>query len=97
MRVEISGSLSLSGYSRFESLKADLENKLLRLRIKGECHKVPEAEELEKLTSSIEDPLIAQVASKLKERLNREDQDSEQASITRLALCELYRFTEMDR
>ena len=97
LRVEISGSLSLSGYSRFESLKADLENKLLRLRIKGECHKVPEAEELEKLTSSIEDPLIAQVASKLKERLNREDQDSEQASITRLALCELYRFTEMGR
>ena len=97
LRVEISGSLSLSGHSRFESLKADLENKLLRLRIKGECHKVPEAEELEKLTSSIEDPLIAQVASKLKERLNREDQDSEQASITRLALCELYRFTEMGR
>ena len=30
LRVEISGSLSLSGYSRFESLKADLENKLLR-------------------------------------------------------------------
>ena len=97
LRVEISGSLSLSGYSRFESLKADLENKLLRLRIKGECHKVPEDEELEKLTRSIEDPLIAQVASKLKERLNREDQDSEQASITRLALCELYRFTEMGR
>ena len=97
LRVEISGSLSLSGYSRFEALKADLENKLLRLRIKGECHKVPEADELEKLTSSIENPLIAQVASKLKERLNREDQDSEQASITRLALCELYRFTEMGR
>ena len=94
LRVEISGSLSLSGYSRFESLKADLENKLLRLRIKGECHKVPEAEELEKLTSNIQDPLIAQVASELKELLNREkDIDSERASITRLALCELYRFT----
>ena len=54
--------------------------------------------ELEKLTSSIEDPLIAQVASKLKERLNiEEDLDSEQASITRLALCELYRFTEMGK
>ena len=98
LRVVISGSLSLSGHSRFESLKADLENKLLRLRIKGECHKVPESEELEKLTSGIQDPLIAQVAGKLKERLNREeDLDSEQASITRLALCELYRFTEIGK
>ena len=98
LRVEISGSLSLSGYSRFELLKADLENKLLRLRIKGECHKVPKSDELEKLTSGIQDPLIAQVAGKLKERLNREeDLDSEQASITRLALCELYRFTEISK
>ena len=98
LRVEISGALSLSGYSRFELLKADLENKLIRLRIKGECHKVPESDELEKLTSGIQDPLIAQVAGKLQERLNREeDLDSEQASITRLALCELYRFTEIGK
>ena len=98
LRVEISGALSLSGYSRFELLKADLENKLIRLRIKGECHKVPESDELEKLTSGIQDPLIAQVAGKLIESLNREeDLDSEQASITRLALCELYRFTEIGK
>ena len=94
LRVEISGGLSLSGHNRFELLKADLENKLLRLRIKGECHQVPEVEELEKLTGNIEDPLIAQVASQLQESLNREeDPDSEHASIIRLALCELYRFT----
>ena len=98
LKVEISGALSLSGYSRFELLKADLENKLIRLRIKGECHKVPESDELEKLTSGIQDPLIAQVAGKLIESLNREeDLDSEQASITRLALCELYRFTEIGK
>ena len=94
LRVEISGSLSLSGYSRFESLKADLENKLLRLRIKGECHRVPEAEELEKLTRNSDNPLIAQVAIKLKDKLKREEEEgSEEASITRVALCELYRFT----
>ena len=94
LRVEISGGLSLSGHNRFESLKLDLENKLLRLRIKGECHQVPEAEELEKLTGNIEDPLIAQVAGKLQECLNIELPDSEQAAIARLALCELYRFTQ---
>jgi len=95
LRVEISGGLSLSGHHRYERLKEDLENKLLRLRIKGECHQAPEAGELEKLTLNSEDPLIAQVASRLKESLNsEEDQDSEQASIARVALCELYRFTE---
>ena len=94
LRLEISGRLSLSGHNRFQLLKSDLENKLLRLRIKGECHQVPEADELEKLTENIEDPLIAQVAGQLHERLIREEtQDSEQASITRLALCELYRLT----
>ena len=93
LRVQISGALSLSGYNRFEMLKADLENKLLRLRIKGECHQVPQTDELEKLIDNIEDPLIAQVAGQLQERLNKEeDTGSEKASITRLALCELYRF-----
>ena len=43
----------------------------MRLRIKGECHQVPEVEELEKLTGNIEDPLIAQVASQLQESLKR--------------------------
>ena len=93
LRVQISGGLSLSGHHHFELLKTDLENKLLRLRIKGECYRVPEAEELEKLTNNIENPLIAEVATRLVERLkNEEDKDSEQASITRSALCELYRF-----
>ena len=51
--------------------------------------------ELEKLTSSSENPLIAQVAGELKERLkNATDQDSEEACITRIALCELYHFAK---
>ena len=94
LRVEISGGLSLSGYHRYQQLKKDLENKLLRLRIKGDCHRVPEAEELEKLTRNSDNPLIAQVAIKLKDKLKKEEEEgSEEASITRVALCELYRFT----
>ena len=93
LRIEISGRLSLSGHKRYQSFKEDLENKLLRLRIKGECHQAPEADELEELTRNIENPLIAQVASQLQERLNSEGvKDSEEASIIRIALCELYRF-----
>ncbi len=93
LRVEISGNLSLSGHNRYEILKADLENKLLRLRIKGEYHQTPETSELEKLTQDFENPLISQVASRLQELLNKEeDLDKEQAFVTRIALCELYRF-----
>ena len=93
LRVEISGGLSLSGHHRFELLKTDLENKLLRLHLKGECYQVPEAEELEELTNNIENPLIAEVARRLLKRLkNEEDEGSKQASTTRSALCELYRF-----
>ena len=49
--------------------------------------------ELDQLITRIEDPLIAQVANQLKQSLEQEeDQTSEKASITRIALCELFRF-----
>ena len=93
LRIEVSGDLSLSAHSRYKSLKENLETKLLRVRIKGECHQAPKASELEELTRNIEDPLISQVANQLQERLEREeDKGSEKASIMRVALCELYRF-----
>ena len=93
LRVEVSGSLSLAGHHRYEKIVADLNNKLLRLRLKGVCQQAPEAEELEQLTGRIDDPLIALVANQLKQRIDHDDNpDSEQAAITRVALCELFRF-----
>ena len=93
LRMEISGSLSLAGHSRYEQMKNDLNDRLLRLRIKGECQQAPEAEELEQLTARVEDPLIARVANQLQQQLQEEDPESEQAAINRAALCELFRFT----
>ena len=94
LRLEVSGSLSLAGHRRYQQLIDDLENRLLRLRIKGECQQAPEATELEQLTARSEDPLIARVAQQLQQRLGREsDPDSEEASRIRTALCELFRFT----
>ncbi len=94
LRLEISGVLSLKGHVKYEALKADLENKLIRLRVKGECYQSPKPDELEQLTKSAENPLIAQVAYQLQDRLkNIENKNSEEASITRIALCELYRFS----
>jgi DNA repair exonuclease SbcCD nuclease subunit len=93
LRLEVSGSLSLAGHRRYQQLIDDLQNRLLRLRIKGECQQAPEAAELEQLTARSEDPLIAQVAQQLQQRLSREsDPDSEEASRIRTALCELFRF-----
>ena len=94
LRLEVSGSLSLAGHRRYQQLLDDLQNRLLRLRIKGECQQAPEATELEQLTARSEDPLIAQVAQQLQQRLSREtDPDSDEASRLRTALCELFRFT----
>jgi len=94
LRLEVSGSLSLAGHRRYQQLLDDLQNRLLRLRIKGECQQAPEATELEQLTARSEDPLIAQVAQQLQQRLRREsDPDSDEASRIRTALCELFRFT----
>jgi DNA repair exonuclease SbcCD nuclease subunit len=93
LRLEVSGSLSLAGHRRYQQLLDDLQNRLLRLRIKGECQQAPEADELEQLTARAEDPLIARVAQQLQHRLGREsDADSEEAARIRTALCELYRF-----
>ncbi|WP_411871698.1 metallophosphoesterase [Vulcanococcus limneticus] len=93
LRLEVSGSLSLAGHRRYQQLIDDLTNRLLRLRIKGECQQAPEAAELEALTARSEDPLIAQVAQQLQNRLSREsDPDSDEASRIRTALCELFHF-----
>ena len=94
LRVEVSGSLSLAGHRRYDQIVSDLESRLILLRLKGECYQAPKESELEQLTGRIEDPLIARVAEQLQARLNREvDPDSEQAALTRTALCELFRHT----
>ena len=93
LRLEVSGSLSLAGHRRYQQLLDDLQQRLLRLRIKGECQQTPEAAELEQLTTRTHDPLIARVAQQLQHRLNRDsDPDSEEAARIRTALCELFHF-----
>ena len=93
LRLEVSGNLSLAGHQRYQQLLADLQNRLLRLRLKGECQQAPEAAELEQLTARSDDPLIAQVAQQLQQRLIREtDADSEEARRIRTALSELFHF-----
>ena len=94
LRLEVGGSLSLAGHRRYQELLGDLEQRLLRVRIKGECQRAPEAAELEELTGRSDDPLIARVAQQLQQELScQTNPDSEDASRIRTALCELFRFT----
>lgn len=93
LRLQVSGSLSLAGHRRYQQQLDDLQDRLLRLRLKGECQQAPEAEELEQLTARSEDPLIARVAQQLQHRLSREgDPGSEEAARIRTALCELFHY-----
>ena len=89
----MSGSLSLAGHRRYRQLLDDLQQRLLRLRLKGECQQAPEADELVQLTARSEDPLIARVALQLQQRLSREDDpESPEAARIRTALCELFQY-----
>ncbi len=93
LRLEVSGSLSLAGHRRYQQLLDDLEQRLLRLRLKGDCQQAPEAEELAQLTARSEDPLIARVAQQLQHSLSQHsDPGSEDAARIRTALCELFRY-----
>ena len=93
LRLEVSGSLSLAGHRRYQQRLDELQNRLLRLRLKGECQRAPEAEELAQLTARTQDPLIARVAQQLPHRLSCDsDPGSEAAARIRIALCDLFQY-----
>jgi DNA repair exonuclease SbcCD nuclease subunit len=92
LRLEVSGTLSLAGHRRWDALIEELQHQLLHLRLRGRCDQAPGPAELERLVESPDDPLIARVAGELRQRLATEQQSAtEQAALTRLALCELHR------
>ncbi|MFM7312938.1 MAG: exonuclease SbcCD subunit D [Cyanobium sp.] len=93
LRLEVSGSLSLAGHRRYQQLLDDLQTRLLRLRIKGDCQQAPGADELQQLIDDSDNPLIARVASQLQQRLIRASEPgSEEAIRLRIALCELFQY-----
>jgi DNA repair exonuclease SbcCD nuclease subunit len=102
LRLEVSGTLSLTGHRRWDALIEELRHQLLHLRLRGRCDQAPGPEELERLVESPDDPLIARVAGELRQRLAAAEQAEaaaeagdaeagEGAALARLALCELHR------
>ena len=98
LRLEVAGSLSLAGHRRYDALIERLELRLLRLRRKGRCDQAPGASELEALTLRPGDPLIARVATELRDRLATQEAEGDEpaAAVSRAALCDLFRLVTAD-
>ena len=87
VRIEVDGSLNLADQQRWEQLCTDLNDRLLRLRVKGTIQKTPDIGELRALIEQQENPLVARVASQLQEKIDAE----ETSELANLALVELHR------
>ncbi|WP_255003271.1 exonuclease SbcCD subunit D [Cyanobium sp. HWJ4-Hawea] len=90
--LEISGSLSLAGQQAYSQLLERVEAQVLRLKLRGHCSVAPGAAELAELTQRPGDPLVAQVASNLKNSASAQEAAPDGGdAVARLALAELYR------
>ena len=87
VRIDVDGSLNLADQQRWEQLCTDLNNRLLRLRVKSTIQRTPDIQELRALIDHQENPLIAQVATQLQKTIDAEGTHE----LANLALVELHR------
>ena len=87
LRLLLTGSLGIEAATRLEQVLESLDARLLRLKLVNQTLVAPTDQEIEALTRSGSDPLIANVALRLVELSAGEDED---ASIARIALRELH-------
>jgi DNA repair exonuclease SbcCD nuclease subunit len=101
LRLELEGQLGLADHQLLRERLEDLRQALLHLRLRGHCHRRPEADELLALRGCPEGPLIRAVAEQLCQSLEArgEPGEMERLEVERLetALCELHRLTELER
>lgn len=90
LRLELDGQLGLSDHQALEKRLEDLRLSLLHLRLRGHCHRRPEAAELQALCERSDGPLIRAVAQRLSRSLEASD-DPEAVARLETALCELHR------
>jgi DNA repair exonuclease SbcCD nuclease subunit len=87
MKLHVSGLTGLDGFKRLADLYETFRSRFICLRLEDTVRMQPSSNELESLTTNSEDPLTAQVASRLLELM---EGDGESAEVARLALRELY-------
>lgn len=87
LRLTLTGSLGMEASGRLEQVLESLEARLLRLKLINRTVIAPTDEEIRELTRRGSDPLIANVAMRLLELSQGED---EEARVARTALRELH-------
>ena len=87
LRLRLTGSLGIEAATRLEQMLESLDARVLRLKLVDQTLVAPTDQEIEALTRSGSDPLIANVALRLVALSAGEDED---ANIARIALRELH-------
>ena len=87
LALTLSGSIGMGAYDRLDKIVESLEARLLRLKLVDQTALAPSQEEIEELTRSAANPLIARVAARLMERAASGGED---AGIAQVGLRELY-------
>jgi len=88
VHLHLDGSLGLEAYSNLEIILESFKSRLIRLKLDNLTTISPNSQEMESLTQRANDPLISRVATKLIEL--SDSSDSDEASVARIALRELY-------
>ncbi len=92
LRLELDGQLGLEDHHELQLWLDRLHTRLLHLRIRGHCHRRPEASELSELLDRSNAPLMRSIAHTLQTKLEQTDPtDAEQISLLETSLCELHR------
>ena len=95
LRLELEGQLGLADHRDLDALITDLQTRLLHLRVRGSCHRRPEASELGALLDRSDAPLMATIVRQLQTELLETDADqSDQIALLEAALCELHRLCQ---
>lgn len=94
LRLELDGQLGLEDHQELEQTLTQLRTRLLHLRIRGQCHRRPEAAELSTLLDRADAPLMGTIARQLQHDLDQTPADQhEQIALLEAALCELHRLS----
>jgi len=87
VRMDLTGSLGIAGFSRLDGLIETWRARLLRLKLSNQVRIAPSAEEMKAMTSRAADPLISRVAVRLIEQMTA---GGEAGEVARVALRELH-------
>ena len=87
LRLTLTGSIGIDASTRLDQILESLDARLLRLKLANHTRIAPTEAEIEALTNPASDPLIANVAAKLVEQSEGDDEDAQTA---RIALRELH-------